>query len=692
MAKLGRAHEVLQHSSSPILHSTSLGLSQADSELHSHSVDVNTIPSDSRELPEDSDHVDWDVRSDTSENSQETEPSHSEGDTPSLSPTAGTSLRGRVRTMSRRMADSVSQRDFFGARNMHYMAHKSTVGENKYENDVFHDAHLELQERMRNPIAFHAEMMGDIMYFNQALRQPDAKEFVNAVIKEINGHVENNHWELVPRDTVPEDAQIVPSVWSMRRKRDLTTNDVKKHKARLNLHGGKQIYGMNYFETYAPVVTWFAIRLIIIFGIIFHWALRQVDFVMAYPQAPIEEDIYMEIPQGIEIAKGDSKGMVLKLLKNIYGQKQAGRVWNSYLVQKLDSIGFQPSQIDDCVFFRDDVIFLVYVDDGIFVGNDDTKLQEIIKEIQQLGLNIEDQGHPADYVGVSIKKLKDGAYEFTQRALIDSIIQDVGLTDSKTKPVPAKVSLQLHAFKDQPIFDLDFNYRSVVGKLNYLAQTTRPDIVYATHQIAKYSSDPREPHGEAILYLVRYLKKTRDLGIRFKPDPKKGFECFCDADFSGNWNKRFAHKDPSTSKSRSGWVIFYASCPVSWASKLQSQVALSTTEAEYIAMSQALRDVIPVMNLIQEMKEKGFQVICVQPNVYCKVFEDNSGALELARLPKLRPRTKHINVCYHHFREHVRKGLIKIFPVNTKDQIADALTKALAQNDFQRHRRYLCGQ
>ena len=176
------------------------------------------------------------------------------------------------------------------------------------------------------------------------------------------------------------------------------------------------------------------------------------------------------------------------------------------------------------MFFRDDVIFLVYVDDGIFVGNDDTKIQEIIKEIQLLGLNIEDQGHPADYVGVSIKKLKDGAYEFTQRALIDSIIQDVGLTDSKTKPVPAKVSLQLHAFKDQPVFDLNFNYRSVVGKLNYLAQTTRPDIMYATHQIAKYSSDPREPHGEAILYLVRYLKKTRDLGIHFKPDPKKGFE------------------------------------------------------------------------------------------------------------------------------------------------------------------------
>ncbi len=139
--------------------------------------------------------------------------------------------------------------------------------------------------------------------------------------------------------------------------------------------------------------------------------------------------------------------------------------------------------------------------------------------------------------------------------------------------------------------------------------------------------------------------------------------------------------DPSTAKSRCGWIIFYAGCPVSWASKLQSQVALSTTE--YIAMSQALHDVIPVMNVPQESREQEFQVICNEPYVYCKVFEDNSGALELARLLKLRPRTKHINFCYHHFLEYVQKGLIKIFPIHTKDQIADVLTKPLAQNDFQ---------
>ncbi len=111
------------------------------------------------------------------------------------------------------------------------------------------------------------------------------------------------------------------------------------------------------------------------------------------------------------------------------------------------------------------------------------------------------------------------------------------------------MSLQLHAFKDKPAFDVNFNYRFAVGKLNYLAPTTRPDIMYATHQIAKYLSGPRQSHGEAILYLVRYLKKTRDLGLKFKPDSKKGFECYCDEDFSGNWNREFAPVDPSTAKS-----------------------------------------------------------------------------------------------------------------------------------------------
>jgi hypothetical protein len=234
--------------------------------------------------------------------------------------------------MSQTMANSKSQRNFYGTLGMHCMANVSKAYLNKTPEDLFHDQHLDLQQRMRNHIAFHAEMMDGIMYYHQALQQPDAHQFAKAVVKEVNGHVENNHYQLIKRKNVPEDTQVVPSVWSMQRKCSLITYKITKHKAMLNLHGGKQVYGMNYYETYAPVVTWYAIRLMIVMGIIFCWALCKVDFVMAYSQAPIETDIYMELPQGVQTMTGNSQDHVLKLLKNIYSQKQAGQVWNSFLV------------------------------------------------------------------------------------------------------------------------------------------------------------------------------------------------------------------------------------------------------------------------------------------------------------------------------------------------------------------------
>jgi hypothetical protein len=198
----------------------------------------------------------------------------------------------------------------------------------------------------------------------------------------------------------------------------------------------------------------------------------------------------------------------------------------------------------------------VYIHGGLFFGSDDDTLSLIIKRLCDSGLNIEDQGHPADYVGVNIRNTCDGTYEFTQQALINAIIDDVNIGDSYTKPVPAKVTLQLNAFQDSPKFQGNFNNRSAMGKLNYLGQTTRPDIMYAEHQVAKYSADPRQEHGKAIVYIVKYLKATSHIGLRFKPDASKGFQCYCDADFAGNWNKERAETDPSTAKSRSRWVVF----------------------------------------------------------------------------------------------------------------------------------------
>ncbi len=189
-----------------------------------------------------------------------------------------------------------------------------------------------------------------------------------------------------------------------------------------------------------------------------------------------------------------------------------------------------------------------------------------------------------------------------------------------------------------------------------------------------------------------YLNHTKTLGVIFRVDPKAGFECYADADFAGAFQHEFSQHDPACAKSRSGWYIMYAGCPIVWASKLQTLVALSTTEAEYIALSSALHDVIPIMQLIDEIKSKGFQVLCTLPHVHCKAFEDNSGALELACLPKMRARTKHIAVCYHHFREHVCQGKIKIFPISTDLQPADMATKALPEESFVRHHKTICGK
>jgi hypothetical protein len=167
-----------------------------------------------------------------------------------------------------------------------------------------------LQDQMQNLIAFMASTNQDTMYFHQeAMKAPDRDQFKKALVKEVNDHIENHNWELIPREYVPKGITVLPSIWSMKRKRDIKTQQVYKHKARLNVHGGKQVYGKNYFETYAPVVTWFSICLVLVLSIINKWYTRQVNFVLAYTQADIEFDMHMELPKGIETKYGNVRHM-----------------------------------------------------------------------------------------------------------------------------------------------------------------------------------------------------------------------------------------------------------------------------------------------------------------------------------------------------------------------------------------------
>ena len=176
---------------------------------------------------------------------------------------------------------------------------------------------------------------------------------------------------------------------------------------------------------------------------------------------------------------------------------------------------------------------------------------------------------------------------------------------------------------------------------------------------------------------------TSSKGIIFEPN-NSSLELWCDADFSGNWNAETAHLDRSTAKSRTGYLVKYTGCPLMWASKLQTEMVLSTTEAEFIALSEGLRTLIPITSLLQEMQEQGVNIMNGQAEIKCKVFEDNSGALTIATLPKIRLRTKYINTKYWHFKEHLEQGKINIHPVSTKDQITELLTKPQPETDFEK--------
>ena len=273
----------------------------------------------------------------------------------------------------------------------------------------------------------------------------------------------------------------------------------------------------------------------------------------------------------------------------------------------------------------------------------------------------------------------------------------VNLTDQRMHDTPAEPRKMLTKDSEGQARKFQWSYQTVVGMLNYLC-ITRPEILFAVHQCACFSIDPWLSHEIAVKRLVHYLKRTQNEGLILTPIMSVGISCYVDADFAGAWDQEDS-ADPCSVYSRTGYVIMYANCPILWVSKLQTEIALSTTEAEYIALSQAMRDLIPLMTLVEEVSVilqieysvPEVQYKCNKTTISADVYEDNRGAQELANFPKLRPRTKHIALKYHHFREHVRNGRVRIHAIDTREQLADIFTKALPRDAFQYLRHKICG-
>ena len=240
---------------------------------------------------------------------------------------------------------------------------------------------------------------------------------------------------------------------------------------------------------------------------------------------------------------------------------------------------------------------MVYVDDGIFLSPKANEIDKCLKDMSSI-FNLTDEGKISDYLGIKVQKCPSAkTITLTQPHLIASIMTDMNFAaKTKTKGVPARPSVILQRDLEGPVFDEYWNYRSVIGKLNFLEKSTRPDIAYAVHQSARFAANPKASHASAVRQIVRYLAGTSSKGLILRPN-EHSFVVWADADLCVNWDKNTGVSDLMTAKSRSGYAITSAGYPVLWASKLQTEVVLSTTEAKYIFLSQLLRDTIPIMRL-----------------------------------------------------------------------------------------------
>jgi hypothetical protein len=546
------------------------------------------------------------------------------------------------------------------------------------------------------PCAFLSNQEKDTLHYGEMLGAEDRPQFVAAMKKEIDGL--QDILEVVTRTSLPPDVKPLPAIWAFRRKRnpDWTIN---KWKARINAHGGRQQHGVNYWETYAPVVNWSTVRLVMILSLLNGFHSRQVDFIQAYTQAPLDCPIFIEVPAGYDIIGGKlqfvgenhkmtEKQYALRLLRNMYGLKQAGHNWYKYLQDELTAMGFRQSKVDKCLFIRPDCILLLYVDDCLVFSPEKSVLESVLSQLgNKFRITIEDE--VSTYLGLEVSRTPENHLLIKQPGLIDKVIALCGLEqESNQHHIPADTILQPDLPGDGPR-QFTWSYRQVIGMLNYIAASTRPDISFAVHQCARFSNDPKQSHELAVKRLVRYLKGSRDKGYILHPNGTHTIDCYVDADFAGAWTLDSSH-DPGSVKSRSGYIITYASCPRLWSSKLQTEIALSTTEAEYISLSQALRDLIPLRTIFKELS-----AICKIPssqvNTHSTVFEDNKGCVDLIAAPTMRPRSRHIAIKYHHFREYVKRGDIKIQWISTDQQLADIFTKPLVASKFRSLRKTLLG-
>ena len=485
--------------------------------------------------------------------------------------------------------------------------------------------------------------------YKDALECEDKEKWLGAMEEEMKSLIANKTWELVEFHGQP----LVDNRWVYKAKLN-SLGGVDRFKARLVARGFTQRPGVDYWETYSPVIRMESLRAMLAIASKRGYHIKQFDVKTAFLYGELQEDIFMRQPVGF----CDGTERVCKLLRSIYGLKQAARCWNVKFVKTLNDIGLVASEADPCVFLgrRTGVVHLgIYVDDGLVSAECEKDIDGIMKELSdvftlsrcEFGL----------FLGMELRKTERGI-TLSQRSYSERIIARYRMDTAHPVSTPCSVDDPGSVISPNS----NFPYREAVGSLNYLAVMTRPDISYAVGMASRHLDDYTDVHVGHVKRILRYVKGTTTMGLLLGKDcDLKGGELrgYSDSDYAGCI---------STRRSTSGYVFFWRAACISWRSERQRIVATSTTEAEYIAASEAVKELCWLKRILSELLEEDVGAI---------LHLDNQGSIKLVENPVMHRRTKHIDVRYHFIREKFQEGLFKVVYVNTKEQSADVLTKGL---------------
>jgi len=502
----------------------------------------------------------------------------------------------------------------------------------------------------------------------EAVESVEKRRWQEAINEEYTSLQKNSTWSLTE---LPPGRKAIPCKWIFKRK--INSQGEVRFKARLVIKGYEQKQGIDYDETFAPVAMLKTIRILLAISALEDWEIHQMDVKSAFLNPVLEEEVYMMQPEGFEQGH-----LVCKLQKALYGLKQAPRAWYNDINGYMQSIGFQNSTSDPNLYLSPKVILLLFVDDALIFSNGMESL-DAVKHLLAQKYQMSDLGEAQQFLGIEIHRNRASkTLHISQSQYIKTLLQKFQMDKCNGIATPLDRNDFLPYDSEAPAEDRQ-NYQSVVGSIMHAMIGTRPDLAYTASTLSKFCSNPSPDHLGASKRSLRYLNETLDYGITLGGEKESTICIWADSSWAS---------DLDTRKSTHGYLIKIAGGAVSWKSKRQNVVALSSTEAEYICYSEAAKEAIWLRRLLAEIDlrkpldgtNEAQSKWGTSPMI---IFGDSQSAIDLSNNPRHHERTKHIDIKHHFIREAINKGLVSIVKVSSAEEVADALTKPLGKQKFE---------